>query len=194
MYIDNILIFSQSKAEHEEHVQAVLEQLHQYSLFIKLSKCEFHVDKVNFLGFIIRKYRVRIDLNCVQAILDQPLPLLYQNIQVFLGFMNFYCRFICDYLSIVIPITNLLKGIQNSHKTSQLEQTAEANIAFYYIKQLFQEALLLIYYNLDLNTMVKTNTLGKGLRGVLSQLFTLETSGKQVQKPIAFFSKKLSNK
>jgi hypothetical protein len=67
-YMNDTLIFSQTEEEHEAHVKAVLERLRQHSLYIKPSKCEFHIDEVDFLGFRVGARGVSMDPQRVVAI------------------------------------------------------------------------------------------------------------------------------
>ena len=120
-YMDDIVIFSEDPAEHETHVKEVLARLREYGLFIKLSKCEFSVDSISFLGYIIGITGVSMDQSRVSTVLDWPVPKSYHDIQVFIGFTNFYRRFIRNYSGIACPITNLLKGMEKGKKSGPLE-------------------------------------------------------------------------
>ena len=185
--MDDILIYSLDQAEHEEHVKQVLDRLRQYSLFVKLSKCEFHVDEVDFLGFKVSSRGVSMDKSRVIAIEEWPKPENHRDIQVFLGFTNFYRGFIKDYSKVTAPMTDLLKGMQNGKKTGPLEWGEEQEAAFQEIKRRFQIAPLLRHYDPDLETRVETDASGRGMGGVLSQ----QIQGKW--HPIAFYSKKFSS-
>jgi hypothetical protein len=69
-YLDDIVIFSQTKEEHAEHVQLVLERLRKYKLYAKSSKCAFHTKEIKFLGFIILIEGIRMELERIQIIMD----------------------------------------------------------------------------------------------------------------------------
>lgn len=88
-YIDDILIYSKSYSEHVTNVKQVLERLRKHQLFVKGEKCEFHVTTVKFLGYILSPEGVEMEENKVQAVRNWP-----QGMQRFLGFANFYRRFI----------------------------------------------------------------------------------------------------
>ncbi|EED12060.1 gag/polymerase/env polyprotein, putative [Talaromyces stipitatus ATCC 10500] len=96
IYLDDILIFSKTKEEHTEHLRLICERLQTAELYAKPSKCQFYQNKIEFLGFIINDQGVKMDLERVQIISEwkEHPPGLYQDIQVFLGFCNFYRRFI----------------------------------------------------------------------------------------------------
>ena len=90
VYLDNILIYSRTEAEHIQHVRMVLGRLWKYQLFCKASKCKFHTDTVNFLGFIICLQGVEMEHKQVETILDWPVPKSAHDILMFLRFANFY--------------------------------------------------------------------------------------------------------
>src|SRR5204863_9853214 len=108
-YMDDVLVYTKgSHEEHIEHVRKVLQRLQEHKLYVKLEKCKFHVQKTNFLGFIISPEGVEMDPASIATILDWPVPKSVHDIQVFLGFANFYRRFIESYSHLVLPFTNLL--------------------------------------------------------------------------------------
>lgn len=103
VYIDDILIFSETEEEHEQHVHLVLRRLLENSLFLKAEKCEFHVPSVTFLGFVVRQGQLSPDPAKVQAVTEWPTLTSRKQLQRFLGFVNFYCRFIKDYSRVTGP-------------------------------------------------------------------------------------------
>jgi len=94
--------------EHKEQVRKVLQKLKEAGLFIKPEKCEFSVTKTTFLGFIISEEGIEIDPEKVNAVLNWEAPKSVKDIQCFLGFANFYHRFIHRYLDLCQPLFNLL--------------------------------------------------------------------------------------
>lgn len=94
IYIDDILIYSDTFAQHVQQVRAVLQRLIQQQLYAKLEKCEFHQTSTSFLGYIISAEGVAMDDNKVQAVVSWPRPTTVKELQRFLGFANFYRRFI----------------------------------------------------------------------------------------------------
>ncbi len=109
-YIDDILIYSKSEPEHIQHVKTVLSRLLDNQLYIKSEKCEFHVKQMSFLGYNISHQGVEMDDSKVRAVTDWPQPTTVKELQRFLGFANFYRRFIRNYSLIASPLTSLLKG------------------------------------------------------------------------------------
>lgn len=107
VYLDDILIFSRTKEEHVGHVQAVLQRLLANSLYVKAEKCEFHVPSISFLGYRINQARIEMDPAKVEAVLAWPVPETRKQLQRFLGFANFYRRFIRGYSAVAAPLTAL---------------------------------------------------------------------------------------
>lgn len=90
MYLGDILIYSWNLAEHHHHVKQVLQKLKEHHLYLKLEKCEFHHDTIQFLGYIIDHHGIHMDQRKMQAIKDWPQPTTIKELQCFLGFANFY--------------------------------------------------------------------------------------------------------
>ena len=105
IYLDDILVYSDDPAEHKKHVREVLQRLRKNGLYCKPEKCHFDKDTVNYLGFILSKDGLKMDPAKVQTIQDWPEPRKVKDIQSFLGFANFYRRFISEYSNIVVPLT-----------------------------------------------------------------------------------------
>jgi len=107
VYLDDILIYSDNPADHKEHVREVLRRLRKHGLYCKPEKCHFHSDTVNYIGFILSKEGLKMDPSKVQTIQDWPEPRKVKDIQSFLGFANFYRRFISEYSAIITLLTRL---------------------------------------------------------------------------------------
>ena len=93
-YLDNIIIYLNSKKEYCEHVKWVLDQLSKVEIPIVIEKCEFLIKKTNFIGFIIELGRISIDLKKVKAIVNWQNLENVMQLRSFLGFCNYYRRFI----------------------------------------------------------------------------------------------------
>jgi hypothetical protein len=107
VYLDDILIYSDNVAEHRKHVREVLRRLRKHGLYAKGEKCEFHSDSVEYLGYMLSPEGLTMAPSKIQIIQDWPEPRKVKDIQSFLGFANFYRRFIYSYSDIVIPLTRL---------------------------------------------------------------------------------------
>ncbi|MBW0514196.1 hypothetical protein O181_053911, partial [Austropuccinia psidii MF-1] len=108
-YLDDIMVFSSSEEEHVKHVASVLQQLRDNSLFSKASKCLFHASSVEYLGYVVSSDGLKMDSSQVQKILNWPQPKNIKDLQSFLGFSNFYRRFIENYSNKITALTSLLK-------------------------------------------------------------------------------------
>jgi hypothetical protein len=190
VYLDDILIFSDNVAEHADHVRQVLERLRRHQLYVKLSKCEFSTDRVEFLGFVVSTTGVSMEESRVSAIKEWPVPQSFRDVQVFLGFANFYRRFIHRYSHHAAPLTSLLKGAKNGKKTGHFIFPKEASRAFQKLKKAFTEAPILAHFLPGRRIMLETDASVFAIGGILSQLVGEGTEARW--HPIAFYSKKMN--
>ncbi|XP_063043653.1 uncharacterized protein LOC134437997 [Engraulis encrasicolus] len=122
VYLDDILIFSPSLEAHRHHVRQVLQRLLENKLFVKAEKCEFHRDTVSFLGFVLSPSRIQMDPLKLKAVKDWPTPTTRRALQQFLGFANFYRRFIRGYSSVAGPLTALTSTKTSFHWGREAEK------------------------------------------------------------------------
>src|SRR5436305_11067879 len=106
-YLDDILIYSSNPLEHNEHVRKVLLRLRKAGLQADIKKCEFNVTYTKYLGFVISTNGVEVDLEKVEAIRNWKQPTIVKGVQLFLGFCNFYRRFIRNYRRVAALLTQL---------------------------------------------------------------------------------------
>jgi hypothetical protein len=109
VFIDDILVYSKSMEEHEEHLRVMLQQLWDHQLYAKFSKCEFWINEVSFLGHMISPEGITMDPGKVKDVLDWKPPTTVTKVQGFLGLAGYYWRFIPNFSNITKPITELLK-------------------------------------------------------------------------------------
>jgi hypothetical protein len=109
VFIDDILIFSKTKEEHEKHLRMVLEKLRSNQLYAKFSKCEFWLTEAAFLGHVISASGILVDPSKVEDVLNSMPPMNALEIRSFLGLAGYYHRFIKDCSKIVKPMTMLLE-------------------------------------------------------------------------------------
>jgi len=164
IYLDDILIFSKNPEEHWEHVREVLTHLRKNQLFTKPEKCEFSVNKTEFLGFEISPNSISMSQSKVDAILKWPTPKSLKQVQSFLGFTNFYRRFVFNYSDIVIPLTRLTR------KLAPWNWSSAADTAFCALKQAFTEAPVLMHWSPDALVLVETDALDYALAGIISSI------------------------
>src|SRR5260221_14152556 len=103
-YMDDILIYSSSLMDHRRITWEILQTLHSYKLFLRPEKCKFECQEVDYLGLVISKDHVVMDPVKVQGVTDWPQPVKVKDVQSFIGFMNFYRRFIHDFSEIACPL------------------------------------------------------------------------------------------
>ena len=182
VYLDNILIFSRSLPEHIQHVRAVLQRLLENQLFAKAEKCVFHQHTTSFLGFIITKGGLEMDPEKVKAVVEWATPQSRKELQRFLGFANFYRRFICNYSAITVPLTSLTSSAVRFLWNEAAER------AFQHLKSRFTSAPILMTPDPFQQFIVEVDASEIGVGAVLSQ-----RSPKDGQvHPCAFFSHRLS--
>jgi hypothetical protein len=128
-YLDDILIYSDDIEQHRQHVKMILERVEEVGLKLKASKCEFHTDRMEYLGYIISPSGIQMDPEKVRAVAEWREPTNVKGVQSFLGFANFYMRFIQDFSKITAPLTRLTR------KDTHWEWDDAAQSAFEQLKQ-----------------------------------------------------------
>jgi hypothetical protein len=126
VFIDDILIYSQSEEEHVDHLKMVLQRLREHQLYAKLSKCEFWIDEVLFLGHIINKDGLVVDPKKVIDILKWKAPIDARGIKSFIGMVGYYRRFIEGFSKIAKPMTALLANKVVFKWTQKCQEAFEA--------------------------------------------------------------------
>jgi hypothetical protein len=110
VYLDDILIYNKTWAEHLQHIQQVLHTLRQHKLYANLEKLSFGMDRVHSLGYIIYQHGVHVYLAKIQVIHDWPTPTTLTELQSFLGLANFYHRFMLGLSHIAWALNQINKG------------------------------------------------------------------------------------
>ncbi|KAL5570722.1 hypothetical protein UlMin_020319 [Ulmus minor] len=109
VFIDDILVYSKSTKEHEEHLRLILQTLRDHQLFAKFKKCEFWLNQVAFLGHVISKDGVAVDPSKVEAVENWKPPSNASEVRSFLGLAGYYRRFVEGFSRIAMPLTNLTR-------------------------------------------------------------------------------------
>ena len=111
-YLDDIVVYSRTLKKHIQNVQEILKQLQARRLYVQKEKCKFHKKVIEFLGFAIDRGFIQIDLKKVKSVASWPESARLNHLQAFLGFANFYRRFIKDYSQRALQMTKLLKKVK----------------------------------------------------------------------------------
>ncbi|GJT63350.1 putative reverse transcriptase domain-containing protein [Tanacetum coccineum] len=163
VFIDDILIYSKSRKEHEGHLKLILNLLKKEELYAKFSKCEFWLSKVQFLGHVIDSEGIHVDPAKIEAIKDWASPKTPTEIRQFLGLAGYYRRFIEGFSKIARPMTKL------TQKSVKFEWGEKAEAAFQLLKQKLCSAPILALPEGSENFVVYCDASHKGLGAVLMQ-------------------------
>ena len=185
-YIDDVLIASRDTKEHENHMLQIFERLAHFGLKINVSKCDFAVSKLNFLGHMIDEQGITPVPEKVTAMQNFPQPTSLRQLRRFLGLINYYRRFIPGCSRILTPLTNMLQNQKNKNAKVLIE--GEALTAFHNAKKALADFTKLSYICDDDNASLTltTDASGDSIGAVLQQ------KQNDVVKPISFFSVKLN--
>jgi hypothetical protein len=178
VYLDDILIYSSDKATHRKQVKEVLRRLRKHGLYANPKKCEFDRESVEYLGYILSPAGLTMASDKVQTIQDWPEPRRVKDIQSFLGFANFYRRFIYNFSDITVPLTRLTR------KHVPFIFGNKERDAFNYLKSAFASAPILTHWIPDRPIIVETDASDYALAAILS----IELENGEIH-PVAFHSR-----
>ena len=145
IYLDDIVIFSKDLASHLERLEAVFRKLEKAGLKLKPSKCELFQRQLAYLGHVISAKGVATDEGKIKAITDWPTPTTVTEVQNFLGFMGYYCRFIPKFLPVAWPLHELTSGEIASKKKAAIKWDSRCQLAFDDLKKLSTTVPILAY-------------------------------------------------
>lgn len=179
VYLDDILVYSRSEADHTSHLREVLDTLRKHKLYAKLSKCSFFDREAPFLGHIVSESGIRPDPGKISAILNWPPPRNVPEVRSFLGLANHLKRFIKDFSVLSAPLTELTKP----SKEFDFAANELAQRSFTALKDAMSSAPVLAIPNEELPYELVCDACGYGIGAVLMQR----------DKPVAYFSYKLNS-
>ena len=203
VYLDDIIVFSNTIEEHEERLLKVLDRLEEFGLKISIDKCQFFRTCVKYVGHIVSENGVSTDPDKVRAVAQWPQPTNLKTLQSFLGFCGYYRRFIANYSAIVRPLTDLTRGYEPPRRgrPKQTEQgkrylskaepfgdrwTSACTESFQKIKTCLVEAPVLAFADPTRPYVLHVDASFDGLGAVLNQEYP------NGLRPVAFASRKLS--
>ena len=137
VFLDDILIYSKTKEEHEEHLRLVMQVLREHQLYAKLSNCSFYQGRIHYLGHIIYEEGVTVDPEKIRAIMEWSTPKNVSEVKSFMGLSRYYQRFIEGFPKLAHPIKSLQK------KYVKLEWTSKCEDSFQRIKEILTNAPML---------------------------------------------------
>ena len=109
VFVDDVLVGTETKEEHDEIMEEILRRLEENDLYIKLEKCVWKVRKIGFLGVIIGPNRIEMEEEKIDGVLSWPQPKNVKDVRKFLGLTNYYRRFIKDFTRVARPINVLTR-------------------------------------------------------------------------------------
>ena len=177
IYMDDILIFADTKEELRRRTKMVLEKLREHDLYLKAKKCEFEKTRIEYLGMIIEEGKITMDTVKLAGIRDWPTPTTVKQVRSFLGFGNFYRKFISHYSDIAKPLNNLTK------KDQKFEWTNETQTAFDTLKKRFTEEPVLMMPDHSKPFQIESDASKVASGAVLTQ-----TDSNGERHPVAFLS------
>eukprot|EP00253_Pinus_taeda_P017798 PITA_17798 len=163
IFIDDILIYSRSRKEHEEHLRVVLQTLREHQLYAKFSKCDFFKEEIQYLGHVISKEGIAVDPEKIRTIMEWPIPKDVADIRSFMGLAGYYRRFGEGFSKVAYPITSLQK------KGKVFKWTSECQRSFEQLKHLLTTAPILSIADPNKEYVVCTDASREGVGGVLMQ-------------------------
>jgi hypothetical protein len=176
VYLDDILIFSKTKAEHLRHLAIVMRRIQQEKLLINMNKCSFMQTELIYLGFVISANELKMDPEKVEVIRNWPSPRNVFEVRSFHGLASFYRKFIQNFSGISVAMMDTVK---KWHKV--FHWTAEAERRFNMLKRKITEQPILVLPDFQKMFQVKCDASGYAVGGVLSQ----------DDRPVAYYSEKL---
>ncbi|VDB84221.1 Bgt-51378 [Blumeria graminis f. sp. tritici] len=182
-YLDDILIWGETKEQVIERTHKVLYILEKNGLYAKLEKCEFEVTRTWFLGYIIKYNSITICPSRISLITEWPEPKTLKQVQSFLGFINFYRRFIPRFSELAHGLTALTRK-ENLQRRFELSE--EGLQSFRTLQDAFKDSKVLGIWDTSLPAILETDASCYAIAGILSQIVN------GVKVPIGFYSKKHS--
>ncbi|CAM4623943.1 unnamed protein product [Caretta caretta] len=184
-YLDDVAIFSDSWAEHLEHLQKVFERIREAGLTVKAKKCQIGLNRVTYLGHQVGQGTINPLQAKVDAIQKWPVPKSKKQVQSFLSLVGYYRRFVPQYSQITAPLTDLTKKKQ----PNAIQWTEECQKAFNQLKVTLMSDPVLRAPDFDKLFLVNTDASEHGVGAVLMQ-----EGPDQEFHPVVFLSKKLSER
>jgi len=181
VFIDDVMVATETKEGHDKIVEEVLRRLEENDLFVKLEKCVWKVREVGFLGVIIEENGFRMEKEKVQGVIKWLVPKSVKDVQKFLGLANYYRRFVKDFAKIARPLHEMMRK-ENKWSWGERQQKA-----FEELKERFTMKPVLVTPDLDKEMRVEVDASDFTMGGVL-----LMKCKNEKWRPVAYISKSLN--
>ncbi len=181
-YMDDILIFTPTLEEHRQVVSEVLGTLQRHRLFLKPEKCRFEQTRIEYLGLVISENQVEMDPVKIRGVVDWPVPKKVKDVQSFLGFVNFYRKFIRNFSEIARPLNALTR------KSKPWRWGREEQEGFDALKKAVTSAPVLAFPSDRGRFRLECDASNFATGAILSQL-----QGDQLYHPVGFMSRSLND-
>lgn len=181
IYLDDILVYSKTVAEHQQLLKQVFELLNHYQLYVKAEKCALFLESVEFLGHTISGKGLHVEQGKISAVQDWPKPTTLTQVQSFLGLCNYYRKFILRFSEIAAPLTMLTR------KNVNFEFGEAQKRAFELLKTCLADAPVLKLFDFDLETRIICDASAYCIGSILEQHHD------DGWHPVEFYSKRLSS-
>ena len=173
VYLDDIIIFSDTKEEHLKRLEVVFQKLCAAGLKLKPSKCFFFREEIEYLGHVVSGKGISTNPKKIEAVSKWPTPKTVYDVRSFLGFVGYYRRFIKNFSRITKPIREVITGLENQSKRSAkktyIEWSDAADVAFEHLKAMCVSTPILAYPDYQLPFTLHTDSSTDGLGAVLYQ-------------------------
>ncbi|XP_050315786.1 retrovirus-related Pol polyprotein from transposon 17.6 isoform X1 [Anthonomus grandis grandis] len=183
IYMDDILVFSNTIEEHLKNLEIIFEVLRNHNLKIESDKCNYLTNEVVFIGHLLTPDGIKPNPDKVKSIVNFPLPKNEKEIKSFLGLFGYYRKFVKNFADITKPLSNLLK------KSVKFKITPPVINSFNKCKEILTSDCILMYPDFDKQFILTTDASNYALGAVLSQL---DDDGK-TERPISFASRTLTD-
>ena len=187
IYLDDIIIFLKTPREHIERLRKVFQKIHEAGLKLKPKKCEFFKTRISFLGHIVSRDGIECDPKNIEAIKNWKRPTTVHDVRSFLGFTNYYHKFIHKYAQTAQPLNKLISGDNASKKHKKVDWDDKCEEAFLNLKESCCNPPILAYADYSKPFKLHTDASGLGLGAILYQ-----TQEDGTERVIAYASRMLS--
>ena len=170
IYLDNIIVYSKTPEEHIRRLRGVFEKLSRAGLRLKPSKCEFFRERIAYLGHIVSKEGIETDPKKIVAVKLWPRPETVTQVRKFLGFTNYYRKFLYRYAQIAKPLNQLISGENSKRKRAKVIWNEDCENAFLTLKELCSNTPCLAYPDYTSRFKLYTDASKQGLGAVLAQM------------------------